>query len=116
MLGQVLEDAAAIGGSEYWELDARVREQTGTRLTDAMQERMVLAGAEAEWDRKAFEQRVAEALEAGDVALVIALDRRDERLLRTIRFIWEAWAVVLPLRVIVLAESAPGEWRADIVY
>jgi len=115
VLGQVLEDAAAIGGSAYWELDARVRERTGTGLADAMQERMALAGAEAAWDRTAFEQRAGEALESGDLTLVIALDRTDERLLRTIHFIWEAWAVVLPLRVVALARSE-GEWHAEIVY
>jgi hypothetical protein len=115
VLGAILEQAAAVGGRSYAELDAIARDRLGRELADAMEERVASSVAAGAWDRREFEERVGQAVESGDVGLVIALDRPDEALLRTIRFIWEAWAVVLPLHVIVVS-SAGGDWQADVVY
>jgi len=83
VIGQILEYGAYLWGMAYEEVDQTVHRLAGKDLVDLVRASV----GNADWDEAGFRDTVSKSLETGAFALVVAVDRINEELSRTIRFL-----------------------------
>jgi len=83
VIGQILEYGAYLWGMSYEEISQRVERRLGRPLAELVEE----AFNEQDWDEEAFRTGVQTSLERGSFILIIAVDKVNDELSKTIRFL-----------------------------
>lgn len=83
VIGQIFEYAAYLSEMDYETLNDRVRQQRGEDLTELVRASL----GSTDWDEEAFRSGVTDCLEQGRFMLIIGVDRINEELSKTVRFI-----------------------------
>lgn len=81
VIGQIFEYASYLWGRSYEQVDSYVREKQGKSLAELVKDK-----AEGDWDEENFRDRVKSSLEKGNFFLIVAVDKINEELKRTVQY------------------------------
>lgn len=82
VVGQILEYASYLWGMSYEQIDGKVNEKQGKSLAELVRNK-----AEGQWDEENFREGVKNSLEKGGFFLVVAVDKINEELKRTVQYL-----------------------------
>lgn len=81
VIGQIFEYASYLWRMSYEQIDLRVHEKHGKSLAELVRDK-----TKGEWDEENFRYKVRSSLEKGNFFLIIAVDKINEELKRTVQY------------------------------